>query len=100
MVNKCVKFHKNSLNTEVMAKVKVSHHDAADDDYADDDTRVVTIPRLFSSKNRRAKKVLVQGDITQNSFYVHTLKLRFAHLQSMEMKYTKMHMLRPDRPTG
>ena len=56
MINNCVKFEGCSFtNTEVMAKVIVFHHD--DDAYAaaDDDSRVMTIPRLFFSKNSRAK---------------------------------------------
>ena len=59
MMNKHNKFHKINLNTyKVIAKVKVCHSDDDDDDndnddddndYAtanDDDTRVMTIPRL------------------------------------------------------
>ena len=52
MINKHMKFHKILFNTyKVIAKVKVCHND--DDD---DNTRVMTIPRLFSLKNSRAKK--------------------------------------------
>ena len=47
MVNKHVKFDKICFNTyRRIGKVKVCHDD--DKDYAaDDDTRVMTIPRLF-----------------------------------------------------
>ena len=42
MVNKCVKFEDCSFNSiEVMSKVTVFH------DNDDDDTGVITIPRLF-----------------------------------------------------
>ena len=49
MMNKCVKFERSSLNiVEVMTKVKVFHANATDDNNnADDDTGVVTIPQLF-----------------------------------------------------
>ena len=54
MLNKWMKFHKIFFNTyKVTAKVKVCHDDYDDDnddnDYAvaNDDTRVMTIPRLF-----------------------------------------------------
>ena len=57
MVNKCMKYEDSSFNTmKVMGNVKVFHND--DDDVyaaADDDTRVMTIPRPFSSQKRRAK---------------------------------------------
>ena len=50
MVNKHMKFHKICFNTyKVIVKVKVCHNDD-DNDYAAanaDDTRVMTIPRLF-----------------------------------------------------
>jgi len=49
MVNKHIKFHKICFNTyKVIAKVKVCHNDD-NEDYAtaDDDTGVMTIPRLF-----------------------------------------------------
>ena len=58
MVNKELKFHKTCFNTyKVKVKVKVCHNDN-DNDYAaaNDDTRVMTIPRLFSLKNSRANK--------------------------------------------
>jgi len=63
MLNKRMKFHKSCFNTyKVIAKVKVCHDDDNYDDneYAavnddDDDTKVMTIPRLFSLKNSRAK---------------------------------------------
>ena len=54
MVNKHVKFYNICFNTyKVIAKVKVCHNnddDNDDDDYTaanGDDTRVMTIPRLF-----------------------------------------------------
>ena len=50
MVNKHMKFNEICFNTyKVIAKVKVCHDDD-DNDYAaanDEDTRVMTIPRLF-----------------------------------------------------
>ena len=57
MVNKCVKFEDCSFNNiEVTGKVKVFHDndDAYTTDAVDDD-RVMTITRLFFSKNSRAK---------------------------------------------
>ena len=60
MVNKHMKWHKICYNTyKVIAKVKVCHNDDnnvyAPANYDDDDTRIMTIPRLFSFKNSRAK---------------------------------------------
>ena len=56
MVNKCMKFHEICFSTfKVIAKVKVCHDDkdTADNAAVDNaaDTRVMTIPRLFSLKN-------------------------------------------------
>ena len=53
MVKKHMKFHKICFNTyKVKAKVKVCHNDGDDNNYAatndnNNDTRVMTIPRLF-----------------------------------------------------
>ena len=53
MVNKFVKFHEDILNNKkVMTKVKVCHANAYTNanTNADDDTRVMTIPRHFFQK--------------------------------------------------
>ena len=63
MVNKHMHFHKICFNTyKVIAKVKVCHNDDYNDyapTNADDDTRVMTIPRLFPLKNSRANNDVV-----------------------------------------
>jgi len=60
MVNKHMKFHKICDNDN-----------DNDNDYAaanaEDDTRVMTIPRLFSLKNSRAKNVYCRG---QSATYI------------------------------
>ena len=64
MVNKQMKFHQNCFNTyKVIAEVKVCQdNDDNDNDYAaanaDDDTRVMTIPRrLFFFENTAELKI-------------------------------------------
>ena len=65
MVNKFVKFHNISFNSvEVMTKNKVFHDNHG---YADSDTRVMTIPRPFSSKDRRAKHPSLIETISNNT---------------------------------
>ena len=67
MATKHMKFHKICFNTynKVIAKVKVCHNDDDDNDYAaaNADTRVMTIPRLFSLKNSRAKNEQKHGKL-------------------------------------
>ena len=54
MVKKCVKLYNISFSSkEVMSKVKVYH--------VDTDAKVMTIPRLFFSKNKRAKNESIIG---------------------------------------
>ena len=49
MMDKHMKFHKIWINTyTVIAKVNVCHNNDDNDDYNDDDIRVMTIPQLFS----------------------------------------------------
>ena len=60
MMDKHMKFHKIWFNTyTVIAKVNVCHNNDNNDDYNDDDIRVMTIPQLFSLKNSWAKKRFV-----------------------------------------
>ena len=60
ILNKRIKINKICFCTfKVIAKVKVCHNDNDNNDYtaADNDTRVMTIPQLFSLKNSRANKI-------------------------------------------
>ena len=69
MVNKHVKFDKICFNNyKAIAKVKVCHDNDNDADYAadDDDTRVMTLPRLFFLRKIAELIINFKGGLNMN----------------------------------
>ena len=77
MVNKCLKFEQSSFNCmEVMGKVKVFHDNADDDAYAvdDDDTGVMTIPRLFFFEKPAEVKKTFPFSFSKRRVFIYKLR--------------------------